>query len=172
MKKPLPPRSLLLDLLDYSVITGRLYWRANIAFAVKAGDPAGCATGRGYRIVKINQGIYKAHRIAWCMVTGQDPGQLDIDHINGDPSDNAWHNLRLVTLAENAHNQRLGIRNTSGYKGVARAENKWEARIMSQGKRHFLGLFDTPEQAGQAYLKAKRELHPSAPAHHFERSAA
>jgi hypothetical protein len=169
MSIPLPSQSQLQELLEYSVITGGLRWRVNMVCAVKAGQVAGCIGARRYVAIRIYGKQYRAHRIIWCLVTGDDPGRLEVDHINGDPSDNAWHNLRLVSPTQNAHNRRLALNNTSGYQGVSwdKANKKWAARIMSNNRSTNLGYFSTPEEAHQAYLKAKRELHPSAPAHHF-----
>jgi hypothetical protein len=92
-----------------------------------------------------------------------------VDHADRDPSHNAWHNLRLVTKAENGHNQWLAINNTSGYTGVSwdKTRGKWRAHIKAHDKQRTIGRFATPEEAHQAYLKAKLKLHPTAPAHHF-----
>jgi hypothetical protein len=173
MKKPLPSQSNLQERFEYSVITGALHWRTSPHHTVKVGTIAGnLGTTRRhgrYRRIKIANENYPAHRIIWCLVTGEDPGVMQVDHINGDSSDNSWHNLRLVTPSENGHNQRLASDNKSGYTGVCwnRQHEKWGAFIGVNGKQRFLGRFATPEEAHQAYLKAKRELHPSAPARHF-----
>lgn len=51
--------------------------------------------------------------------------------------------------------------NKSGYRGVSlnKRTNRYAADITFKGKRHHLGEFDTAEEAHDAYLKAKEELH-------------
>lgn len=60
---------------------------------------------------------------------------------------------------------RLKKTNTSGIKGVypyvcdGKQTGRWRAQIMFKGKKHHLGLFDTPEEANAAYLAAKARGH-------------
>ena len=64
------------------------------------------------------------------------------DHINGDGLDNRKVNLRSCSCAENQHNSRKRVDNTSGYKGITkRPYDKWEAKIQAKGKRHYIGTF-------------------------------
>lgn len=52
------------------------------------------------------------------MLFGKIPNGCQIDHINGDRSDNRPDNLRIVTHAENGRNQCLRKTNTTGKMGV------------------------------------------------------
>lgn len=83
------------------------------------------------------------------------------DHINGVRNDNRRCNLRPATMSQNRINYSGMRTNTSGYKGVNRckAEKKWRARIMTNGKRLSLGSFDDPKDAAKAYNKAALKLH-------------
>lgn len=81
------------------------------------------------------------------------PAKMEIDHINGKPYDNRRSNLRLVTHADNMKNQAMRADNKSGYADVW--ENKgwgkpWTAQITCNGIRHYLGHFDTPEEAAKS----------------------
>jgi hypothetical protein len=89
------------------------------------------------------------------------PAGVEVDHINGNKLDNRRANLRNCTRSENARNCSVRSDNTSGYKGVFwhKQHGKWSARIKLNGKRHHLGDFDTPTEAGAAYDKAAHEMH-------------
>lgn len=149
--------------LDYDPHSGRLTWRVPRAQRVKAGDEAGSINGQGYRDLRLFNRTYPAHRIAWlichgCMPAGQ------IDHINGDRSDNRISNLREVTSQENTQNQRVARKDNkhAGLIGAGfhKASGKFRARIgLANGRQQHLGLFDTAQAAHQAYLQAKRNLH-------------
>lgn len=81
------------------------------------------------------------------------PVKMEIDHINGKPNDNRRTNLRLITHANNMKNQSLHKDNTSGYAGVSPNfgwGKPWTAEFTADGVMHYLGHFDTKEEAAQA----------------------
>ena len=63
----------------------------------------------GYNRVFIKAKHYSAHRLIWEAYNGKIPENLIIDHIDGNKSNNALDNLRLVSQSENVyHNIELG----------------------------------------------------------------
>jgi hypothetical protein len=125
----------------------------------KAGMPAGSLRQDGYIYVMFDGKRALAHRFAWLYVTGEWP-MKEIDHIDGNKANNAFTNLRQVSRRTNAENQHTAKRtSTTGLLGVIRHPRGFVARIVSEGKRKYLGIFETPEAAHEAYVQAKRELH-------------
>lgn len=148
------------SVLSYTPGTGVFVWKVNITNRVKAGTIAGTTNKFGYiQIVLRNKG-YKAHRLAWAYVHGYFP-DADIDHINGNTSDNRIENLRLATHAENMRNRRMPKTNTSGVKGVYwdREKRKWRAGLRFDGKNKNLGYFSDLSVAEKAVCKARESLH-------------
>lgn len=105
--------------------------------------------------------MWLAHRIVFSIMGVVIPKGMEIDHINRHGSDNRWSNLRLATVAMNQWNTGKTVRNTSGFKGVSwhAANEKWEARMQVNGKTKWLGYFEQPEQAHDAYRKASTNEH-------------
>lgn len=155
----------LRELLHYDPETGVFTWKVDRTTRVRAGMEAGSLYKLGrtqYRYIMIDFKQHRAHRLAWLYVHGVWPAAF-LDHVNGDGADNRMVNLRQATCAENsqAANKRMLPQNTSGYRGVSyHAERgRWMASIAFNRKRKWLGSFATAEEANEAYLKAKRELH-------------
>jgi hypothetical protein len=90
-----------------------------------------------------------------------EPIDLQVDHINGNKLDNRKFNLRVSTKAQNMRNRNRQSNNTSGLKGVCFhiRSKKWMAQIKVSGKKIYIGLFDTKEEAYDAYCGKAKELH-------------
>ena len=148
----LPSVELLRERFGYDEHTGVVTYKISPKFTkIKVGDIAGSLTVRGdYYKVIIDKTTYLLHRIIWKLVTGQDPGELEIDHKNRNGRDNCFHNLRLATVPEQEANK---IK-----RGTAKSGNRFNARILIEGKRVTLGCFDTEEQAHRAYQLKCKEL--------------
>lgn len=110
--------------------------------------------GRRRRKGEGPRGVVLMHRV----ILGA-PAGLVVDHINGDGLDNRRANLRLASIADNAHNQRLARNNTLGVKGVwrGRRPDRWHATIHVHGRALWLGLHRSLEEAARAYDRAARE---------------
>jgi hypothetical protein len=102
---------------------------------VRAGSLDSC----GYPCLDIDGKRYKAHRLAWLWMTGSWP-EPEIDHRNGDPSDNRWVNLREATSQQNKRN-RAGVAGVSFDK--SRSRGQWMARVSGRT----IGRFSTREEA-------------------------
>jgi hypothetical protein len=146
---------------DYDPETGIFIWKIKPNKKLPIGTIAG-ATVNQYKRITYKGKSYGAHRLAWLYMYGTFPANL-IDHINGNGLDNRIANLREATSFENAQNiTKAQKNNPHGYLGVTfdKRKQRWRARIGVDGTRRRLGSFKTPEEAYNAYLSAKRELHP------------
>lgn len=174
--------AVLQTLLDYDAQSGRLFWRERAArfFHDKSrcsaigqaqqwnGQFAGKetfngATKSGYLKGAIFGRTYLAHRVVWALVRGSWP--QEIDHINGDRSDNRICNLRSVTTSENNRNRALSTLNKSGRIGVFWWEKYqvWRASIRTDGKQIHLGTFHSKAEAIAVRAAAEKRYgyHPN-----------
>jgi len=157
----LPPLTAdrLRELVIYDPATGLFSRRTNARGPKPKTMDVGWLRPNGYAMLTVDGTPYRAHRLAWLYVHGRWPTK-HIDHINGDPADNRIENLRDATVAQNMANSKKPRTNTSGYKGVQwhKAAGKWVASIKVGDKNVYLGLFDTAEEARDAYRKKALEV--------------
>lgn len=147
----------LKDALTYDPDTGIFRWRIDRRSPIKAGDIAGTFNAKGYRQISIGR-TYGAHRLAFLYMTGAFPPDM-VDHINGDPADNRWCNLRPATNSENAMNRKVRKTNKIGITGVYAKGDKFAAHICIKGKQMHLGAFNTIAEAKAARENAANILH-------------
>lgn len=153
------------ELINYDPDTGNFTWKIDW-FSRKAGERAGSYFGKHqyYRIC-IHGKPYKAHHLAFFFMIGIMPEKgMVVDHINGNPSDNRFCNLRIGDRSMNQQNQSRAHRRknrTSSYLGVSwRPEkNKWRAAIGFNGKTKHIGYFNNEQDAYSAYIAEKRKSH-------------
>ena len=102
-----------------------------------------------------------AHRVIWKMVHDEEPEE--IDHIDGNPSNNRLDNLRAVDRITNLRNMRRSKANTSGVTGVHFRRGYWIASIHDEGRQVELGYFTNKDEAIRARNIAERDLdyHPN-----------
>lgn len=148
--------------LYYNPSSGKLYWTGINRHGVKCvpGKEAGHLNKRGYLEIRYLGKTLQAHRIAWYLHTGTDPGTMSIDHIDGNRSNNCINNLRLATITQNNRNSKKPVNaETSRYKGVSWYHRyaKWQAQIRINGKSTYLGYFCTEEEAYLAYCRAAEQ---------------
>ncbi len=138
---------------SYDPMTGSFHFRGGL----KDGKIGGRADGgKGYWRISISGKNYAAHRLAWLYVHGRWPSD-QIDHINGDKSDNRIANLREASASQNTMNQGLRKDNSTGFKGVYedKRTGRFRARITVGGKPKNLGFYATVEDAAAARRSAK-----------------
>lgn len=150
-------------MLSYDPETGNFMWLKRPDKSVQwngryVGTLAGWFDWKKYRIITIDYLNHRAHRLAWLYMTGEWPPE-DIDHINGNPSDNRWINLRLASRSQNNGNTKLRANNTSGCRGVSwdKSTQRWSANCKFNKKYVFRGLFDSFDDAKDAYEFAYRK---------------
>ncbi len=157
------PVDLLRQLVLYNPETGAFTRAVDSGYrgCHKAGTPLGSNTGHGYLKFDAGgvRGIY-AHRAAWAYVHGMWPS-MNIDHINGNRSDNRIANLRDVPQRVNNENKAAASRRSStGILGVSvdRKSGLYVAQIVADG-RYFSRRFTEKEEAAEWYAGMKLGLH-------------
>lgn len=150
--KPGPTLARLKELAIYDADTGTFTARVHRK-GISVGAVLGSRHNAGYVRICIDKEDYLAHRLAWLYVHGEWPSQ-EIDHINGNRSDNRIANLRPATSTQNKINGGLREDNASGFRGVHfdKRRQKFIAQIKIGSRRKYIGQYDTAEAAGRAYL--------------------
>jgi hypothetical protein len=148
-------QSQLKEVIKYDPNTGVFAW-AKSRPGAKKGSVAGVKLTSRYIQIMIYRHKYSAHRLAWLYVHGEFP-KKQIDHIDGNPSNNCISNLRDVDQCDNAKNQKLYCTNTSGAAGVYvhKLSGKWYAQIKICGTNTHLGFFSTFDDAVSARSEAE-----------------
>jgi hypothetical protein len=137
-------------LLDFDTSSGKFFW--------KSGKEAGTKSVYGYWVIRIKYRQYRRGRLAFLFTHGRWPKPF-VDHIDRNRLNDRPENLRECTRSQNMWNQRRrgpGKRNPK--MGVCFIQGRYQAQIQQYGKRIYLGRFETPEQAGEAYQAKRLEL--------------
>lgn len=140
----------------YDPETGNLIWKPREGMpqrnAAVAGKVAGhrhiCTVGKAYIQVRVDRVLHYAHRIIWVMHHGPIPAGMQIDHIDGDGTNNMLNNLRMVSPSENKRNMRKMVTNKTGHTGVQLSKSgTYIAAGWSDGRPIHLGTAKTIEGA-------------------------
>ena len=156
----------LVSVLDYDSDTGVFRWKQRYKNNTHlSGKIAGSVHVKGYLLIGVKGVRYLAHRLAWMYVNGAMPS-MQIDHIDGNKTNNRISNLRNVRSCENTMNQKkankvstTGLLGVTPYKIKGIPTGRYSAQITLNYKCIHLGTYPTPELAHEAYLLKKRELH-------------
>jgi hypothetical protein len=163
-----------MELLNYNQSSGEFIWKTRPVSHFKSmgackawntrysGKPAGYIN-EGYRLITIDCILYSAHRLAWFYIHKVWP-TAQIDHKDTIKCHNWIDNLRDATHPENQQNLQVcrSTNKSSGLLGVSfnKKSQKYTAQIMLNSKNKHLGCFTNADEAHQAYVVAKRSLHP------------
>jgi hypothetical protein len=148
----------LMYLMHYDQDTG-VFTRLTSNRRDRIGVTPGARNTNGHVQIRVDGVLHMAHRLAWLYVHGSFP-QKQLDHINGDKTDNRISNLRHCSNKKNAENRKMSPRNTSGYRGVSfdKTRGKFKAYIGHEMRAIHIGLFAAVEDAAVAAKGARDEL--------------
>ena len=140
--------------LSYDPETGKFMWlkkRTMNSFA-NVGDEAGGIDENGYRRIMFDGKKYRAHRLAFWFMGQEMPEQ--VDHINGNRSDNRWANLRPSSAQENPKNACRRLDSGTALTGVtfSKQHGKWKVRVNRCGVTEYLGLYSSIFDAAAARI--------------------
>ena len=141
--------------LFYIDIFSNLRRKVSVSPNARKDSIAGSIDGQ-YRRVKIVKKSYLVHRIIFLMLTKELPEV--VDHINGDTLDNSRSNLRSSTKLKNRWNSMGNSGTQTGVKGVYLDRGRYKALLTVNGIRHYLGMFNSLEEASRTVDKSYTEL--------------
>jgi hypothetical protein len=140
---------------------GNLIRKVSVQSNAKKGDVIGSVNNDGYLCVMVDRKPYRVHRLIFLYHHGYLTDGLQMDHIDGNRTNNRIENLREVTKSQNKMNSKLAANNTSGVKGVYwhKRIQKWTSNIRLNRKHIHLGYYDTIEEAVAVVIAARNEYH-------------
>lgn len=144
------------SVLRYEPESGKFFWKEKIADKIIVGREAGNSTGRRDIRISIDGVLYQGHRLAWAIMTGEQPPDL-IDHCDLDTRNNRWGNLRAADTASNGANRKAQANGATGSKGVhyyPARKSPWLARLSVRGEIKLNRYYGSREQAEDAYAMA------------------
>lgn len=150
----LPSLERVKELLIYDPETGLFFWKKVTSNVVSMGDKAGGPNSKGYIQICIDGKSFKAHRLAWLLSYGEDPGNMEIDHIDRNRGNNKRSNLRLASVKQNRENIGTPRHNTSGFRGVSQRTDTgvWVAYIYHNKAKLHIGTYKTFQEAADARM--------------------
>ncbi len=123
---------------------------------------SGVAEGYSRYIITLNNNKkHRVHRLVALAFVPNPENKLEVDHIDGNPLNNHYANLRWATRKEQMRNTKKPVNNTSGIKGVSwkKDKQKWKAYCSVNRKQYYFGYFDDIEEAKNAVIEGRKKLH-------------
>lgn len=144
------------EVLEYRPDTGDLIW-IKARHKSRVGKVAGSTNSDGYRYIQWQRRIYYAHRVAYFLMTGEQP-PAHIDHKHHDRADNRWSEIRPSDHTRNKLNL---AKSKSKILGVHwnKKTKKWYARLTINKALHQLYYGPDFFEACCARKSAENRLH-------------
>lgn len=142
----------LLQCIRVEPETGKCFWLKTRSNRVTAGSEAGSFhKSSGYTRIKFENNMYLRSRVVFYYVNGYLPEM--VDHIHGVEHGDMISNLRESNQVTNQQNRSQNKNNTTGFKGVSfnKKSQKYSAKITVHGVSKWLGLYETSDEANEAY---------------------
>lgn len=137
----------LRKMLHYSPNSGEFTWLEHRqGRKCKAGGISAHHHGKEAHSICVDYRKYYAHNLAWWWMTGEWPDD-EVDHINGNATDNRWSNLRKGTRQQNTWNRRGRKKLMGAY--FHKSSGLWKANI----QHRTIGYFRTEKEAHKAYKR-------------------
>lgn len=99
------------------------------------------------------QKLFEVHRLIIAAFNGWPEKGLVVNHKDNNGLNNNIENLEYVTRRENASHVHQGK-----LSGVTKKRNRYQSQISIGNKMKYLGIYDTPEEASQAYQNELKKL--------------
>lgn len=172
---PNPDPSYVQAVLRYDPETGKMFWNERPAAMFADTGPGGrnaaaqswnkrfagtealtVPHANGYLSGTLFGRKVLAHRAAWVIHHGEWPKD-QIDHINGDRTDNRIANLRDVDASMNMLNTKTRVDCSSGYQGVTwcQRDRRWIVQVAGFSRTGRVGMFKTLPEAVHARDQAR-----------------
>lgn len=132
---------MLSNIVNYNPETGIMTWASTRGPRALEGEEVGCQTEQGYRRFKVDGVRYFVHRVAWELVHGVYP--IQVDHINGDRSDNRICNLREADSSLNALNKKKYKNGSNTHTGIYPKSYGFEVHVSGRA----IGYVNTLDEA-------------------------
>ncbi|MDU3912040.1 HNH endonuclease [Kluyvera ascorbata] len=167
--KMMPSMDRILELVSYDKMTGIFVRKKKTNRNQVIGERVGTLTSEGYLVIQIDKERFYAHRLAYYLLTGEQPAV--VDHENGNRIDNREINLRGASRCQNVYNAEKTKRNKSGHKNVHwnNRSNKWDVQINADKRSFWGGSFSSLDEAVRECKSLRMKLHGEFANHGEER---